>query len=112
MNALQFTDTGDLAHLRLVEVPMPVPSAGEVLVKVNAAGLNPSDVKNVLGRFPYTTMPRIPGRDFAGVVVEGPQALLGQEVWGTGRDLGFSLTVPMPNTCACQPRAWRTNLRT
>ena len=89
MNALQFTDTGDLAHLRLVEVPMPVPSADEVLVKVNAAGLNPSDVKNVLGRFPYTTLPRIPGRDFAGVVVEGPQALLGQEVWGTGRDLGF-----------------------
>ena len=89
MNALQFTATGDLAHLRLVEVPMPVPSADEVLVKVNAAGLNPSDVKNVLGRFPYTTLPRIPGRDFAGVVVEGPQALLGQEVWGTGRDLGF-----------------------
>ncbi|MCF5139175.1 quinone oxidoreductase family protein, partial [Pseudomonas lactis] len=89
MNALQFTATGDLAHLSLVEVPVPVPSAGEVLVQINAAGLNPSDVKNVLGRFPYTTLPRIPGRDFAGVVVEGPQALLGQAVWGTGRDLGF-----------------------
>ncbi|MGH8422016.1 MAG: quinone oxidoreductase family protein, partial [Pseudomonas fluorescens] len=38
---------------------------------------------------PYTTLPRIPGRDFAGVVVEGPQALIGQEVWGTGRELGF-----------------------
>lgn len=46
-------------------------------------------MKNVLGRFPYTTLPRIPGRDFAGVVVEGPQALIGQEVWGTGRELGF-----------------------
>jgi NADPH:quinone reductase-like Zn-dependent oxidoreductase len=34
-------------------------------------------------------LPRIPGRDFAGVVVEGPQALVGQAVWGTGRDLGF-----------------------
>jgi NADPH:quinone reductase-like Zn-dependent oxidoreductase len=35
-------------------------------------------------------LPRIPGRDFAGVVVEGPQELLGTEVWGTGGgDLGF-----------------------
>ena len=89
MKALQFTATGDLANLRLVDVAMPVPSADEVLVQVKAAGLNPSDVKNVLGRFPYTTLPRIPGRDFAGVVVQGPQALLGQEVWGTGRELGF-----------------------
>ncbi|NWC66245.1 zinc-binding alcohol dehydrogenase family protein, partial [Pseudomonas sp. P7758] len=67
----------------------PAPAAGEVLVQIKAAGLNPSDVKNVLGRFPYTTLPRIPGRDFAGVVVQGPQELVGQEVWGTGRDLGF-----------------------
>ena len=89
MKALQFSASGDLADLRLVDVATPVPSADEVLVQVKAAGLNPSDVKNVLGRFPYTTLPRIPGRDFAGVVVEGPPALLGQEVWGTGRDLGF-----------------------
>ncbi|PQZ88976.1 MULTISPECIES: zinc-binding alcohol dehydrogenase family protein [Pseudomonas] len=89
MKALQFSATGDLAALRFVDVATPVPATGEVLVEIKAAGLNPSDVKNVLGRFPYTTLPRIPGRDFAGVVVEGPQALLGQEVWGTGRDLGF-----------------------
>ncbi len=89
MNALQFSATGDLAALRFVEVATPVPAADEVLVQIKAAGLNPSDVKNVLGRFPYTTVPRIPGRDFAGVVVQGPQALVGQEVWGTGRDLGF-----------------------
>lgn len=89
MKALQFSATGDLATLRYEEVATPVPAANQVLVQVKAAGLNPSDVKNVLGRFPYTTVPRIPGRDFAGVVVEGPEALLGQEVWGTGRDLGF-----------------------
>ena len=89
MKALQFSATGDLAALSFVEVDKPLPAAGEVLVQVKAAGLNPSDVKNVLGRFPYTTLPRIPGRDFAGVVVEGPQQLVGQAVWGTGRDLGF-----------------------
>ena len=89
MKALQFDKTGDLSALRYVELSTPVPGADEVLVQIKAAGLNPSDVKNVLGRFPYTTLPRIPGRDFAGVVVEGPQALIGQEVWGTGRELGF-----------------------
>ena len=68
MNALQFSATGDLAALRLVDIPTPVPAAGDVLVQIKAAGLNPSDVKNVLGRFPYTTLPRIPGRDFAGVI--------------------------------------------
>src|SRR5476649_341307 len=89
MKALQFDKTGDLSALRYVDVPTPVAGPDEVLVQIKAAGLNPSDVKNVLGRFPYTTLPRIPGRDFAGVVVEGPQALIGQEVWGTGRELGF-----------------------
>lgn len=89
MKALQFSKTGDLAALSVVDVPVPTPAPGEVLVQVHAAGLNPSDVKNVLGRFPYTTLPRIPGRDFSGVVVEGPQALVGKAVWGTGKDLGF-----------------------
>jgi NADPH:quinone reductase-like Zn-dependent oxidoreductase len=89
MKALQFSRTGDLAALELVELPTPVPAAGEVLVQIKAAGLNPSDVKNVLGRFPYTTLPRVPGRDFAGVVIEGPQEMIGQEVWGTGNQIGF-----------------------
>ncbi|WP_122562758.1 quinone oxidoreductase family protein [Pseudomonas viridiflava] len=89
MNALQFSRTGDLAALQYVELPTPKPAEGEVLIQVKAAGLNPSDVKNVLGRFLYTTLPRIPGRDFAGVVIEGPQALIGQPVWGTGKEPGF-----------------------
>ena len=66
MKALQFDRTGDLAALSFTEIADPVPAADEVLVEVHAAGLNPSDVKNVLGRFPYTTLPRVPGRDFAG----------------------------------------------
>ena len=66
MKALQFDRTGDLAALELVDMPDPLPAADEVRVEIRAAGLNPSDVKNVLGRFPYTTLPRVPGRDFAG----------------------------------------------
>lgn len=90
MKALQFDRTGDLAALSFTEITDPLPAADEVLVEIHAAGLNPSDVKNVLGRFPYTTLPRVPGRDFAGTVVKGPAELLGKSVWGTGRGLGFT----------------------
>ena len=37
-----------------------------------------------------TTLPRIPGRDFAGVVEAGPAEWIGSEVWGTGGDTGFT----------------------
>ncbi len=91
MQALLFNGTGDLSALALTERPTPAPKDGEVLVEVKAAGLNPSDVKNVLGFFPaYTTLPRIPGRDFAGIVRQGPPDMIGKKVWGTGLGLGFS----------------------
>ncbi|GHA16111.1 quinone oxidoreductase family protein [Oceanisphaera arctica] len=90
MQALQFSATGTLDSLQLRDVPTPVPEAGEVLIEVRATGINPSDIKNVLGLFPYTTTPRIPGRDFSGVVVSGPPELQGKAVWGgTGKGFGF-----------------------
>ncbi|WP_040822039.1 quinone oxidoreductase family protein [Nocardia jiangxiensis] len=89
MKALRFDRFGSLDALQLVETPTPTHESGEVLVRVHAAGLNPSDVKNVLGRFPYTTLPRIPGRDVAGEVVQGPGGLLGARVWASGREPGF-----------------------
>ncbi|MGB8356270.1 MAG: alcohol dehydrogenase catalytic domain-containing protein [Chthoniobacteraceae bacterium] len=71
MRALRFNKTGTLDELGVQDVPVPVPAAGEVLVQVKAAAVNPSDIKNVLGKMHGTTVPRVPGRDFAGVVVEG-----------------------------------------
>lgn len=90
MKALVFRQTGNIDHLVLEEVPLPQTASDEVLVQVKAAGINPSDIKNVLGRFAYTTLPRIPGRDFAGVVVEGPAAWKGVAVWGSGKGVGFT----------------------
>jgi len=90
MRAILIEHPGDPSELRPTEVPRPEPGEDEVLVEVHAAAVNRSDVLNARGSFPFTTLPRIPGRDFAGVVVEGPQELLGKEVWGTGGgDLGF-----------------------
>jgi NADPH:quinone reductase-like Zn-dependent oxidoreductase len=68
---------------------MPTPAAGEVLVQVKAGAINPSDVKNVQGKMHETTVPRVPGRDFAGTIVQGPDELLGQSVFGSGGNLGF-----------------------
>ena len=83
MKALRFERTGDLSYLQLVELPTPRAASDEVLVRVRAAGINRSDVSNVLGAHAYTTVPRIPGRDFAGVTPSG------EEVWGSGAELGF-----------------------
>jgi NADPH2:quinone reductase len=46
-------------------------------------------VKAAIGLMPYAVFPRTPGRDFAGVVVEGPSYLLGREVFGSSGDLGI-----------------------
>jgi len=61
------------------------------VIAVKAASVNPSDVKNVAGAMEWTILPRVPGRDFAGVVVAGPPEWVGLEVWGTGGDIGFTL---------------------
>jgi NADPH2:quinone reductase len=90
MQAILIESFGDPSELRQTEVPRPDPGEGEVLIEVHAAAVNRSDVLNARGSFPFTTLPRIPGRDFAGVVVEGPRELVGTEVWGTGGgELGF-----------------------
>jgi len=91
MKALRFDRIGSLDYLTILDVGNPEPGQGSVLVRVKAAALNPSDAKNVLGRMEETTVPRIPGRDFAGVVVVGREAYLeGAEIFGTGGNLGFS----------------------
>jgi NADPH:quinone reductase len=61
----------------------------DVLVEIKAAAVNPSDVKAAIGMMPYAVFPRTPGRDYAGVVVDGPSHLVGQEVFGSSGDLGI-----------------------
>jgi len=90
MRALQIQQFGPPSVLRLVEVPDPVPSPGNAVVQVTAASINPSDVVNVAGRFPQTTLPRVPGRDYAGTVIAGPAEWIGKRVWGSGGDTGFT----------------------
>jgi NADPH:quinone reductase len=76
--------------LRVIELKDIPLNPEEVRVRTEAAAINPSDVANVRGKFSVTKLPRIVGRDFAGIVVEGPRHLLGLQVWGSGGDTGFT----------------------
>ncbi|MCA9530155.1 MAG: zinc-binding alcohol dehydrogenase family protein [Myxococcales bacterium] len=83
-----FEQYGEPSALELQERELPQPGPGEVLVKVAATAINPSDVKNVSGHF-KSPMPRVPGRDYAGTIVAG-DGREGEEVWGSGPGFGVA----------------------
>jgi NADPH:quinone reductase len=87
--SLRFSEFGPPSVLRIEEIAIPEPCEGEALVQVKAAAINPSDIVNVAGRFKKTTLPRTPGRDFAGIVVKGKH-YEGEEVWGSSPTLGIT----------------------
>ena len=82
--------SADAIDLSLVEFGSNRPSEGDVTLEIRAAGINPSDAKAMLGIMPSAVFPRTPGRDYAGVVVQGPSQLVGVEAWGSGGDVGIS----------------------
>ncbi|CAG8673396.1 14947_t:CDS:10 [Dentiscutata erythropus] len=110
MKAVRFNQKGDIKNLVVEEIEKPTPKQGELLIKVHASAINPSDAFNVLGRFQITTLPRTPGRDFAGIVVDGPPEWLNKEVFGTGGYSGFTFdgthaeyVIATPETVAIKP---------
>jgi putative PIG3 family NAD(P)H quinone oxidoreductase len=85
MAAIAMAQPGGPEVLRAEELPLPRPGAGQVLIKVAAAGVNRPDVIQRLGRYPPPPgASPIPGLEIAGEVValgEGVDAaLLGQPV--------------------------------
>jgi NADPH2:quinone reductase len=90
MKVIEFKEFGSPSQLKVSERPLLRADANTAVVRIEAASVNPSDVKNVAGRMSQTTLPRVPGRDYSGVVVDGPEDWLNQEVWGTGGDVGFT----------------------
>jgi NADPH2:quinone reductase len=91
-NALRVHEkAGAIENVKLAEekVTLTREHDNQVIVEIAAAGVNPSDVKAAIGMMPYAVWPRTPGRDFAGIVVEGPATLIGKKVFGTGGDVGI-----------------------
>jgi NADPH2:quinone reductase len=87
-----FEKAANIDSLVLATVEAVRPQAGpqQCVIEVHGAGVNPSDVKATLGAMQHAVWPRTPGRDYAGVVLEGPQHLIGKQVWGSGGELGIA----------------------
>ncbi|HZT40456.1 MAG TPA: zinc-binding alcohol dehydrogenase family protein [Bryobacteraceae bacterium] len=109
MLAARFHRFGTPDQLTIEDIPAPDGSGPGAIVRVVASGINPSDAKNVQGRFAQTTLPRTPGRDFAGVVVEASNhKWVGRHVFGSGgefgctRDGAHSELIYVPESALCR----------
>ena len=78
MKAVEISQFGPPEVLKLVERPDPVPAAGEVLIEVEAAGVNRPDVVQRYGKYP----PPPGASDLPGLEVAGRVAALGDGVAG------------------------------
>lgn len=76
MRAIQIQQTGGPEVLELKELPVPQPGAGQVLVKIEACGVNFIDTYLREGRYP-AALPFTPGQEAAGVVVEPGEGVSG-----------------------------------
>src|SRR5206468_12557904 len=75
MNAIDPAEAGGPEVLQLVRRPVPRPGAGEVLIRVEAAGVNRPDVMQRRGLYPPPPgAPSIPGLEVAGTIASGPRA--------------------------------------
>jgi len=78
-----------IRSLKVVERPRPVLGPGEVLVRVDAAPCNPSDLLLLQGKYSLKTLPTVPGWEGTGTVVESGGGWLGW--WLRGKRVACSL---------------------
>lgn len=88
-------------HLRVEEIPVPEPGPGEMLVRVEACGICPTDLKKI--RNGLLPGPRVFGHEIAGTV-----AALGQGTrrWSEGQRVVVHHHVPCGACFYCERRAY------
>ena len=67
MNAIQIHSTGGPEVLQLVDLPIPIPGPGQVLIRVEAVGVNFIEIYFCKGQY-KATMPLVPGSEAAGTI--------------------------------------------
>jgi NADPH:quinone reductase len=73
MKAIRINEFGEPSVLKLEEVPVPRPGAGQVLVRIDAIGVNPVETYMRAGKYGPKQFPFTPGTDAGGVIEEaGP----------------------------------------
>ena len=105
MNAIVAPPEG--GELSLVQRPVPTAGAGEVLIRVAAAGVNRPDILQRRGMYPPPAgAPDILGLEVAGEVVEGPAELVGRRVCALVAGGGYAEYCVAPaGTCLTVPEA-------
>ncbi|MFP4590878.1 MAG: zinc-binding alcohol dehydrogenase family protein [Halobacteriales archaeon] len=103
MRAVRFHEHGGADTLCVEDVPAPEVGPGEVLVEVQAAGVNHVDTLFREGIFDPPGLPAIPGSDFAGVVIDVGEGVEGVEAGD--RVLGAGLGGDRPGSYAEVVRA-------
>src|SRR5918911_2965438 len=108
MKAIRVQEFGGPEVLRLEDVPEPKPGAGQVLVRVRAAGVNPVDTyirggaHAVKPKLPYT-----PGLDAAGEVEAAGEGVtrftVGQRVYTAGSLTGTYAELALCEESQCHP---------
>jgi NADPH:quinone reductase len=69
MKAIQIRETGGPEVLELVDLPIPVPGPGQVLIRIEAIGMNFIEIYFRKGQY-KATLPVVPGSEAAGTVEE------------------------------------------
>ena len=70
MRALVLDQPGPCDTLRMADLPVPDPGPGQVRIRVEACGLNPSDYQRAAHGIPEWTWPAVLGLDVVGIVDE------------------------------------------
>ncbi len=100
MRAIQISEFGGPEVLRLVELPMPEPGAGEALIRVTRAGVNFAETHQRTNSYVRkATLPLVPGGEVAGVVESAPPDAAiepGQRVVALTGDGGYAEYVTAP----------------
>jgi NADPH:quinone reductase len=103
MKAVVISRFGGPEVLEVRDVPEPQPKPGEVVVKVEAVGINFADTMTTRGT--YSGMPEPPfitGREFAGVVEKTGERVMGYVQWGAAAEK----IVMKPKFLWPQPHGW------
>jgi NADPH2:quinone reductase len=114
MRAIEITQPGAPDVLQLCERPTPQPGAGQVLIRVHAAGVNRPDVLQRTGNYPVPPgASDLPGLEVAGEIVsgdlDGSGFAVGDLVCALAQGGGYAEYCVAPvQQCLPVPKGWTT----
>jgi NADPH2:quinone reductase len=77
MKAISVEQLGKIQQLSPSEVPDPTATSEQVMVRIEAAGVNFADISSAMGKYPGIKVPYVAGREFAGIVEASGERVMG-----------------------------------